>query len=72
MSFIKVSIKTNGIEITNDEFEYDNIIQLMDGLKKANEVIQNKMTETIDNLGAQGVKKVKKNEEEDDDIQDNE
>ncbi|CAK82743.1 unnamed protein product (macronuclear) [Paramecium tetraurelia] len=78
MSLLKVTINNNGVEIANEEYQYQNIVQLMDELKKAHGMIQEKTKDInysiVDTQGAEGVKKVKKNpeEEEEDDIQDNE
>ncbi|CAD8075899.1 unnamed protein product [Paramecium primaurelia] len=64
MSILKVTIKNKGVEIANEEYQYENIVQLMDKLKKAHGQVQNKIKEIIDTLGAEGVKKVKKNPKE--------
>ncbi|CAD8157764.1 unnamed protein product [Paramecium octaurelia] len=74
MSLIKVTINKGGVEIANEEYQYASVVQLMDELKKAQGMIQERMKDLIDTQGAEGVKKVKKNpeEEEEDDVQDNE
>ncbi|CAD8173441.1 unnamed protein product [Paramecium pentaurelia] len=63
MSMLKVTIKNKEVEIANEEYQYENIVQLMDKLKNAHGVVQNKIKE-INTLGAEGVKKVKKNPKE--------